>query len=310
VVVVAGVAAGAFAHRLGQPVPDMQILTQPTEQITYLLSVKLVDDDSREPIRAATVRVTPAMAQPHRMILPTVSLDESPHIPGLYSGSVTFPHPARWSVTVDVTGPVIPVSKQLDVAVASPGAGAPELRVVATTSAIPLGVREWVSLVVLTLHLITGGAWVVALAAAGFVLPALASRAGGAGAGVELSGAIVRRLAAWSWGAAGIMMVTGIYNAVYALPVDVDWLSGGPRAHLAQFARVPLGTTYAGVLFVKHVVIGALLAVLLALSVAGRRAAAPSPRVVPLIRVAAVLGGLVLVQSVGLGYLHRLIAHF
>jgi hypothetical protein len=106
------------------------------------------------------------------------------------------------------------------------------------------------------------------------------------------------------------MAATGVYNSVYALPVDIDWLTGGPRDHLAAFARVPLGIAYAGVLLGKHIVIGALLAVVLALSLSGRRTGPASPRALLLIRVAFVLGALVVTQSVGLGYLHRLIAHF
>ncbi|MDR7519420.1 MAG: hypothetical protein QN131_06220 [Armatimonadota bacterium] len=53
------VGAPALAHRFGRPVPEVRVLTQPTEQITWLVSVRLLDQDSREPIRHATVRATP-----------------------------------------------------------------------------------------------------------------------------------------------------------------------------------------------------------------------------------------------------------
>lgn len=287
------------AHRLGRPVPEVTVLPQPTERVTWLLSVRLVDDDSREPVRGATVRVVPSMAEPHRMILPAVTLDESPFVPGLYSGAVTFLHPARWTLAVEVSGPVAPVTKVLDVDVTPPGRGGPggSARVVGVATAAPglrLGAREWLGLAVLAAHLTVGAAWVGGLAL-------VAARPSGP--------AGLRRLVALSWAAAAVMMATGVYNSIYGMPVRVEWFRGGVGAHVAAFARVPFGPSYGVLLLAKHVLITALLAVLAVLTVLARHPV-PAAQAVRWVRIAAGLGAVVLLQSVGLGYLHRLIAHF
>jgi hypothetical protein len=289
----------AHAHRLGRPVPEVTVLPQPTQQVTWLLSVRVVDDDAREPVRGATVRVVPSMAEPHRMILPAVTLEESPFVPGLYSGAVTFLHPARWTLAVEVSGPVTPVRRILDVDVALPTAGAPEtaLRVAGVATTVPglrVGTREWLGLAVLAAHLAVGAAWVGGLALAGVRPPA----PGG-----------LRRLVGYSWAAAAVMTATGVYNTTYGMPVRVAWFWGGVGAHLAAFARVPFGTSYGLLLLAKHALIAALLVVLAVLTVLTHRPV-PTARAVAWVRVAAALGAAVLLQSVGLGYLHRLIAHF
>ncbi|MDR7521162.1 MAG: hypothetical protein QN168_01740 [Armatimonadota bacterium] len=314
--------APALAHRFGRPVPEVRVLTQPTEQITWLVSVRLLDQDSREPIRHATVRVTPSMAEPHRMILPTLTFEESPYVPGLYAGAVTFLHPARWTLDVEVSGPVVPVRKTLEVHVTGQaGAGRREtLQVIATAAGVRLGGREWVNLGVLTVHLMVGAVWVSGLLIAGFVWPAL--RATG-GAGQPPAASALRRLVAVSWIAVALLAATGVYNSLYNMPVEVDWRSGSLQRRLAQFGRVPFGAGYGMLLFAKHGVVLALLTCLTGLTVAARRlpaiaggagsgsqARAESIRARRLLRLAAVAGAVVLLQSAGLGYLHRLIAHF
>ncbi len=293
------VAGVAQAHRLGRPVPDVTVLSQPTEQVTWLLSVRLVDDDSREPVRGATVRVVPSMAEPHRMVLLAVTLEESPFVPGLYSGAVTFLHPARWTLAVEVSGPVTPVRKVLDVDVTPPARGGPgsparAATVATTVTGLRLGAREWVGLAVLATHLTIGAAWVGGLALAAARPPASAG---------------LRQLVALSWAAAAVMMATGVYNSLTGMPVQVEWFRGGVGAHVAAFARVPFGPSYGLLLLAKHVLIAVLLGVLAVLTVLARHPA-PAGQTARWVRVAAGLGAVVLLQSVGLGYLHRLIAHF
>lgn len=290
----------AQAHRLGRPVPEITVLPRPTEQITWLLSVRVADDDSRDPVRGATVRVVPSMAGPHRMVLPVVTLEESPFIPGLYSGAVTFPHPARWTLAVEVSGPVAPVRQVVDVDVAPAGSASRDSAagvagLVTTAAEIRLAAREWATLAVLAAHLSTGAAWVGGLALAGARPPAPGQ---------------LRRIVALSWGAAAVMVATGAYNSIYAMPVRVEWFRGGVGTHLAAFARVPFGTGYGLLLLAKHALIAALLAVLVGLTLLARRPGASPARAALWLRVAAGLGAIVLLQSVGLGYLHRLIAHF
>lgn len=321
-----GLAAGApvLAHRFGRPVPEVRILTQPTEQITWLVSVRLVDEDSRGPIRNAAVRVVPSMAEPHRMILPAVALEESPYVPGLYSGAVTFLHPAAWRLDVEASGPVIPVRKTLEVEVGEQvGRDRGEaLEVIATTAGVRLGGREWVNMSILTVHLVVGAVWVSGLLIAGFVSPA--SRPGrGARNLPALTAPGLRRLVAASWIAVALLTATGVYNLVYNMPVQVDWLSGNLQHHLAQFARVPFGVGYGLLLLAKHGFILVLLGCLAGLTIAvrclpailGGATSGPPATVGPsrtllLLRLAAVASTAMLLQSAGLGYLHRLIAHF
>lgn len=280
--------------------PEVTVLPRPTEQITWLLSVRVVDDDARDPVRGATVRVVPSMAEPHRMVLSAVTLEETPFIPGLYSGTVTFLHPARWTLAVEVSGPVVPVRKIVEVDVtpagSAPREGAARVTdVVTTAAAIRLAPQEWVTLAVLAVHLCTGAAWVGGLALAGARPPAPGR---------------LRRIVALSWAAAAVVVATGVYNSIYAMPVRVEWFRGGVGAHLAAFARVPFGTNYGLLLLAKHALIATLLAVLAGLTLLARRPGASAARAALWLRLAAGLGAVVLLQSVGLGYLHRLIAHF
>jgi hypothetical protein len=291
----------AEAHRLGKPAPDVQILTQSTPQVTWLISVRLVDQDSRQPIKGATVRLTPSMAEPHRMILPAVPLAESPYVDGLYSGPVTFLHPARWTLDVDVGGPVVPVRKQIHVTVPAAGGGEgararADPQVVSTSVDVRLGGREWVNLAVLAGHLAAGVGWVTAMLIAGFGSwrPELTRLVGG------------------SWVAAGIMIASGAYNSAHNMPVAVEWQVGPLARHLAEFERVPFGWDYGVLLLAKHALVLMMLGGLVGLTVTARSHGRPERQHWPhrLVRATGVLGGLVVLQSVGLGYLHRLIAHF
>ncbi|MDR7519419.1 MAG: hypothetical protein QN131_06225 [Armatimonadota bacterium] len=256
------------------------------------------------------------------MTLSTVTLEESPYVPGLYAGAVTFLHPACWTLDVEVSGPVIPVRKTLEVhVIGRAGAGRREtLEVIAPTAGVRLGGREWVNLAVLTVHLFVGAVWVSGLLIAGFVWPALRAAEG---AGQPPAASALRRFVAVSWIAVALLAATGMYTSLYNMPVEVDWRSGSLQRRLAQFGRVPFGAGYGMLLFAKHGVIPALLTCLTGLTVATRRlpaisggavsgsqARAEPIRVRRLLWLAAVAGAVVLLQSAGLGSLHRLIAHF
>jgi hypothetical protein len=309
----------ARAHRLGKPVPEVQLLPQPTPQVTWFVSVRLVDDDSRDPIRTARVHLTPSMAEPHRMVLAPVVLEESPYVPGLYSGLVAFPHPARWTLTVEVSGDVIPVRREYTLEVPDPAASGVGGRVdvqpvdpapvpVRTSVTPRLGPRAWIDLSVLVTHLLVGAAWI-----AGLTLAALGwgpGRTGiAAGADAVRQQPRIVPIVVGSWLALAVMVTTGIYNAAHNMPVRVDWFAGGAEARLAAFDRVPFGKTYGLILLAKHAVIVGLTGGLVGLTIAaGRRPAGPALRL--WLGITAGLGGLALVQSVALGYYHRLIAHF
>jgi hypothetical protein len=127
-----GAAAGALApERAAPPVrtgtpeasPAIEVLTQPTPAVTWLVSVRLTAPGSGR-VRRAAVRIVPSMSEPHAMVLPAVPLDESLDVPGLYSGPVTFPHPARWTLEVQATTTTGTTTRRLDLNVGAAPAAA------------------------------------------------------------------------------------------------------------------------------------------------------------------------------------------
>jgi hypothetical protein len=58
------------------------------------------------------------------MVLAAVPLGESLDVPGLYSGPVTFPHPARWTLEVAATTPSGVATRRIEVDVGATRAAA------------------------------------------------------------------------------------------------------------------------------------------------------------------------------------------
>lgn len=127
-----GTAAGVLApERAASPgragdagvPPAIEVLTQPTPAVTWLVSVRLTAPGGGR-VRGADVQVVPSMSEPHAMVLAAVPLGESLDVPGLYSGPVTFPHPARWTLEVQATASSGTTTRRLEVTVGAVPAAA------------------------------------------------------------------------------------------------------------------------------------------------------------------------------------------
>jgi len=264
----AGSAAGAGAHSGGRAIPVAEVRVTESGPLEALVDVRLRDEDGGEPIRGAVVKGFALMTRPHTM---TTYFDALPEVgAGRYRGRVKLPMTARWTLELQIGGPEVvkrtvraPVviersalSGRLVAPAAKPGkvelAPAP---VVAGTVRFEVSSRDLGAIAVLWAHGLAAIGWVVGIAAL------LVAATAGSGwlaprARARLATAMPRVGLPLVWGAAAVVVGTGVYNTLRLTPFEVPWTPDG----LADLDAVPYGVWYVGVLYAKLVLFAVMLA--------------------------------------------------
>ena len=249
---VAGVAAPAQAHEGGKAEPRIAAGVSANAGTVRLLNVRLTDIDSGKPVRGATVLATAEMNAPHLMRLAPWELSET--ATGLYRARVRFAMPARWTVTIAVSGKRVgaahsnlPVTIERGAAAAPPAAaGAPDLTSLPTRLDDKLSDRDYLTMAILWLHGLAALGWIVGILV---MLVALGTAPSLLAEGVR---ARVRD-AYYDWGAwlhwslVPWIVLTGIYNMLVVTPFSLAWRPSEVR----RLTEISYGALYEAILIVK-----------------------------------------------------------
>ena len=279
------VAAPAAAHTGGKAEPRIAAAVRDAGKgLERILTVRLTDVDSGDPVTGATVTAAAEMIDPHLMRLAPWPLAAGK--PGIYRARVQFVMPAKWALTIAVTGSdVVPASARLTVEIKPPAGGlgppisapaligapppagqAPGLQTLPTRLEEAIGNRDILTMAILWLHGLSALGWI-----AGVVLMAVALSAQPAVLAESVRGRVAtayRRWGAWvHWGFVAVVVGTGVYNLFYVTPFDLVSRPGG----FSELAAVPYGRIYEAILFAK-------LGLFLALLVTGTRLLARTVR--------------------------------
>lgn len=247
-----GVAPPSQAHEGGKAEPRIAAGVSADSGTVRLLNVRLTDIDSGKPVSGAAVFATAEMSAPHLMRLAPWELSET--AAGLYRARVRFAMPARWTVTIAVSGKRLvaarsnlPVTVERGAAAAPPtAAGAPDLASLPTRLEDELTDRDYLTMAVLWLHGIAALGWIVGVL---LMLVALGTAPSLLADGVR---AKVRDAyhdwGAWlHWSLVPWIVLTGIYNMLVVTPFPLAWRPSEVR----QLAEIPYGALYEAILIVK-----------------------------------------------------------
>lgn len=248
-------ASSAGAHSGGKAQPRVTA-SLAGSGLVRTLSVRLVDVDGREPIEGAQVAAGLVMRSPHVMRLVPQRLREAR--PGTYRARLRFLMPARWRVEIDVSGPSVRTAQaSLDVSLeggagSTPSGGAPGV-VLPTEIDDSLARSDAVSILVLWLHALAAGTWMIGVVA---MVVALGTRPGVLAPTVR--GRIARAYRRWGvwahWSLVPVVVATGVYNMLKVTPFSLVWRPG----ELAALADIPYGGLYEAILVVKLALFAAL----------------------------------------------------
>lgn len=252
-------AAGpAAAHKGGKAEPRISAGVSGNQGLARVLSIQLSDLDSGRPVRGARVVASAEMTRPHVMRIGRWRLREGSS--GVYVARVRFAMAASWTVTVEVSGPGVvaarsrlPIRIEPGATAPAPPAGALDVAPLPTELEDELAGTDLERMAVLWLHGLAALGWIV-----GVVVMALAlsTRPDSSGSPRARLAAAYREWGAWlHWSLVPALVVTGIYNTVYATPFPIVWRP----SDFAELARIPYGALYEAILFVKLGLFGALL---------------------------------------------------
>lgn len=245
------VASPAQAHEGGKAEPRIAAGVSAEAGTVRVLNVRLNDIDGGKPVRGATVLATAEMDASHLMRLTPWRLRET--AAGLYRARVRFAMPARWTVTIAVSGKrVIAARSSLGVtiergaAAPPPAAGAPDLASLPTRLEDDLSDRDYLTMTVLWLHGLAALGWIVG------VLVMLVALGTAPSILVEGIRAKVRdayhNWGAWlHWSLVPVIVLTGIYNMLYVTPFPLAWRPSDVR----RLVDIPYGALYEAILTVK-----------------------------------------------------------
>lgn len=250
------VAAGpATAHRGGKAEPRIAAgLTR--GGLERVLTVRLRDLDSGDPVSGATVAASAKMAVPHVMQTLPQKLPQAG--PGLYRAPITFFMAGQWTVSIDVSGDeVVAASAQLPVRVAL---GSTTRPTEPGPTALPtrlddsLTDRDYLTMAVLWVHGLAAMGWILGVLVMAL---ALSARPGVLAESFRMQlGGWYRRWGAWlHWALVPLIVATGVYNMVYVTPFSLVWRPGDFR----ELSEVPYGALYEAILVVKLGLFAALL---------------------------------------------------
>jgi hypothetical protein len=256
----AGLASPAHAHKGGKAEPRIAAGVSADPGTVRTLTVRLTDIDSREPVQGATVAATAEMSEPHLMRLAPWELAET--AAGLYRARVRFAMPARWTVSIAVSGErVVAARSSLQVTIARGAAAAPPIDL-ATPDLAPLPTRleddlsdrDYVTMAVLWLHGLAALGWIVGVLV---MLVALGTAPGILADGVQARVRdAYRDWGVWlHWSLVPWIVLTGFYNMLVVTPFPLAWRPSEVR----RLADVPYGALYEAVLIVKLGLFAALL---------------------------------------------------
>lgn len=178
-VAVAGLLLGgqpAWAHAGGKAIPKVDLVSRPVSpegSLVHEVTATIVDADSGTPVEGADVVAEATMSVPHFMQTLPWKLEPSSR-PGVYIGTIRYPMPAEWKLTVRISGPgVVEATAETNVSVrlvedassnSSSGEGtsaSPGTRASVTVSE-SLSRRDAVPILSLAAHAASASIWVIA----------------------------------------------------------------------------------------------------------------------------------------------------
>ncbi len=250
----------AAAHESGKAEPRIAAGVEAAEGLERVLTVRLTDLDSGEPVTGATVMAQAEMTKPHPMRTAPWSLPEQS--PGIYRARVRFAMPASWTVALRATGDnVVAASSELTVRIergaeasSPPAAGDSGLAILPTRIEDTVADRDVATMAVLWLHGLSALGWIIGVLVMAL---ALSTRPGVLAEGVRSRLAEgYRRWGAWlHWSCVPVIISTGIYNMLYVTPFPIAWRP----SQFDALADIPYGPLYEAILIVKLGLFAALL---------------------------------------------------
>jgi hypothetical protein len=256
----AGLAPLAQAHEGGKAQPRIAAALSANAGTVRVLNVRLTDIDSGKPVRGATVVATAEMSEPHLMRLAPWQLSET--AAGLYRARVRFAMPARWTVSITVSGEQVVAARSSLQATVERGAaaappvapGAPDLAPLPTRLEDELSDRDYLTMAVLWLHGLAALGWIVGVLV---MLVALGTDPGILADGIRTKVRdAYRDWGAWfHWSLVPWIVLTGTYNMLVVTPFPLAWRPSEVR----QLVDVPYGALYEAILIVKLGLFAALL---------------------------------------------------
>ena len=274
-VVALAAAPSTAAHTGGKAEPRIAAGLSKGDGLVHVLTVRLTDLDTGEPVTGATVSATAEMVDPHLMRLAPWQLPEGK--PGIYRARVQFVMPGNWEATISASGTnVVSATSRLPVEIearaaplgppisappligapspASVGEQAADIAVLPTRLEDDIGRRDALSMAVLWLHGVSALGWIVGVLVMAVALstpPGVLTE----GFRSRVSG-WYRGWGAWlHWGFVPLIVWTGIYNMIYVTPFSLVWRP----SQLDDLADIPYGPLYEALLVVKLALFAGLL---------------------------------------------------
>jgi len=250
--VVAAWAAPAEAHRAGKAEPRIAAALS-GEGLSRILTVRLSDLDSGDPVEGATVVAVGPTADgavgTERVRLREVR-------PAVYRTAIEFSRPAAWRIRITVTGEkVVTAEAILPARIEAPTAPAstsqeeteePALAVLPTTFDDELTGGDYTRMAFLWVHSLAAMGWIVGVLV---MVVALSTRPGvlAETARNRLAGAYRSWGGLVHWGLVPAIVGTGIYNMLEVTPFELAWTPGG----WDRLSEIPYGLLYESILLVK-----------------------------------------------------------
>lgn len=243
----------ALAHESGRAEPRIAAAVAGGPGLVRTVTVRLSDLDSGAPVTGARVTVTATMTDPHRMRLLPWPLEE--RRPGVYSARVRFAMPARWTLSIEASGPDVVTARSSLAVDLAPGAASATSASEALPTALDtsVGGADVLAMTVLWLHALAASGWMLGVLA---MVVALATPVAASGLRLRLAAWYRRRGVWWHWGLAAVVVGTGIYNMLRVAPFPLAFAGVG----LDRVAAIPYGRLYEAILVVKLGLFAALLA--------------------------------------------------
>lgn len=253
-------AAAAQAHQGGKAEPRIAAALRADRGTVRLLDVRLTDVDSGKPVRGATVLASAEMSEPHLMRIAPWRLSET--AAGMYRARVRFVMPARWTVSIAVSGErVVAARSSMQATVERSRVGTPpsepatpDLQPLPTRLEDELSDRDYLTMAILWLHGLAALGWIVGVLV---MIVALGTEPAVLADGIrgKVRGAY-REWGAWlHWSLVPWIVLTGIYNLLVVTPFPLAWRPSDVR----ELADVPYGALYEAILIVKLGLFAALL---------------------------------------------------
>lgn len=260
----------AWAHAGGKAIPKVDLVSRPVSPeggLVHEVTATVVDADSGTPVEGADVVAEATMSVPHFMQTLPWKLEPSSR-PGVYVGTIRYPMPADWKLTVKISGPgVLEATAETDVSVrlveeaSSDSASAeglpasPDARASVTVSG-SLSRRDAVPILSLAAHAASASIWVIATLLVVFSVHPRTQRFFSESFRNRISAPrSPARVAAVVGGIA--LVATGLLNGLVAAPFR---LLPTPSS-VSAAAKYPYGTLYLAILGGKIATLFALVVV-------------------------------------------------